>query len=87
MSGVRVKPRHRRLPQHALLLLAIRRKHSWSQGRLAAEIGCATSTIGRWERGEKDPHPMLMPGFEALLARDVACADHNNHNNHVEPGW
>jgi DNA-binding XRE family transcriptional regulator len=70
LSGVRVKPRRRHLPQHALKLLAIRQRHHWPQARLAVELGCARSTVARWEQGERDPHPMLMPIFDQLLARE-----------------
>lgn len=35
----------------------IRQRCTWSQERLARELGLSYSTISRWERGESTPSP------------------------------
>lgn len=55
------------LPQHARILLAIRRKNNWTQAELALELGVHPSTIANWERGITDPHPSWVPRLNAFL--------------------
>lgn len=38
-----------------------------SQGRLAAELGVNTSTVGRWESGERTPRGVSRAKYAALL--------------------
>ncbi|MFD9688344.1 helix-turn-helix domain-containing protein [Kitasatospora sp. NPDC059088] len=44
-----------------------RRELGYSQERLAADLGVATSTVTRWECGHADPQPQQRPKLAALL--------------------
>ncbi|MEU9047955.1 MULTISPECIES: helix-turn-helix transcriptional regulator [unclassified Kitasatospora] len=44
-----------------------RRELGYSQEKLAADLGVATSTVTRWECGRADPHPQQRPRLAALL--------------------
>ncbi|MFD4696423.1 helix-turn-helix transcriptional regulator [Streptomyces niveus] len=61
-----MKPRYGRLKRR-------RKAPSDSQERYALALGAATSTIGRWERGEIAPSDYIRPKLAGLF-RVTLCA-------------
>ncbi|GAB7185494.1 hypothetical protein ATKI12_5325 [Kitasatospora sp. Ki12] len=53
-----------------------RRELGYSQEKLAADLGVATSTVTRWECGRADPHPQQRPKLAALL--EVTASELDN---------
>jgi transcriptional regulator with XRE-family HTH domain/uncharacterized protein YggL (DUF469 family) len=47
----------------------------YSQEKLASELGVDRTTVGRWDRGETEPHPELRPKLADLLLVDVVTLD------------
>jgi transcriptional regulator with XRE-family HTH domain len=52
------------------LLRTSRAGHGWTQARLAAAVGVAIATVGRWERGESVPQGHLLPALAHVLGID-----------------
>lgn len=57
---------------HSRLLLAIRRKHQWTQRQLAVELSVSVRTIRNWEHGVTQPNARDQLLFEVLLADSAA---------------
>ncbi len=49
--------------------MAIRRGAHVSRARIAAELGCATATVTRWELGTREPQRELRLRYARLLRR------------------
>ena len=63
--------------------LARRRKSlGFSQERLAVTLGVDRTTVGRWERGETDPHPYIRARLSGAL--QVTCR-RTGYVNHGRP--
>lgn len=46
-------------PMHVQLMLAVRRRHNWSQDDLARALQVSRSTIIRWESGDDGTQPRI----------------------------
>jgi DNA-binding transcriptional regulator YiaG len=52
--------------------IVLARKHlGLKQNELAQELGCSVFTIGKWERGERSPGPLLMRRLAAKTKKPV----------------
>jgi DNA-binding transcriptional regulator YiaG len=49
--------------------MAIRRRAHVSRADIAAELGCATATVTRWELGQREPQRELRREYARLLKR------------------
>ncbi|MFE2041102.1 helix-turn-helix domain-containing protein [Streptomyces sp. NPDC059477] len=52
-----------------------RKALGYSQERFAALIGVDRTTVGRWDRGETEPHPEYRPKMAAALHVDLVTLD------------
>src|SRR5205823_4783012 len=48
-----------------------RELRGWSQAKLAAEVGCSSKAVGRWERGEMLPQAYYRPRILELFSKNA----------------
>jgi len=48
-----------------------RELRGWSQAKLAAEVGCSSKAVGRWERGERLPQAYYRSRIFKLFGKDA----------------
>lgn len=56
----------------------LRRKHMWSQYRLAKKVGCNIGTVKNWEIGRNYPTYLLMLRLEEVFKVSLDDLSHRN---------
>jgi transcriptional regulator with XRE-family HTH domain len=49
-------------------IIALRKRHSWSQQQLAHELGVSPATVARWERGDGEIPQLARLALSWLMA-------------------
>ncbi len=72
-------------PEPNVQLREARMRLGMTREALAAQLGISAYTIGRWERGEAEPGPELLPKVCAILEMKVADLGFGPPQAHSEP--